>query len=83
MSNNFIIDVHPKMSNVWIAAGGNAEGFKQCPVIGEYVSGRVVGIEGDPALKTAFKIPEKDYPPPTPADSTRRPPPPSTFQDQE
>jgi glycine/D-amino acid oxidase-like deaminating enzyme len=83
VSNNFIIDVHPKMLNVWIAAGGNAEGFKQCPVIGEYVSGRVVGIEGDPALKTAFKIPEKDYPPPTPADSTRRPPPPSTFQDQE
>lgn len=26
-SSNFIIDVHPQMSNAWIVAGGNAEGF--------------------------------------------------------
>ena len=30
-SGNFIIDKHPQWSNVWIAAGGNAEGFKFAP----------------------------------------------------
>jgi len=76
VSGNFIIDKHPQMSNVWIAAGGNAEGFKFSPKIGDYVAQRVMGIEGDPAIAKGFKIPEKDYEPPappgTPADSTRR-----------
>ena len=75
VSGNFIIDKHPQMSNVWIAAGGNAEGFKFSPKIGDYVAQRVMGIEGDPAIAKGFKIPEKDYDPPTPpgtpADSTR------------
>lgn len=76
-SGNFVIDKHPAMSNVWIAAGGNAEGFKQCPVIGEYVAQRVMGIEGEARVAKGFRIPEKDYDPPAPpADSTRRPPPP-------
>jgi glycine/D-amino acid oxidase-like deaminating enzyme len=79
VSGNFIIDKHPQMSNVWIAAGGNAEGFKFSPKIGDYVAQRVMGIEGDPAIAKGFKIPEKDYDPPappgTPADSTRRRPP--------
>jgi glycine/D-amino acid oxidase-like deaminating enzyme len=76
-SSNFIIDVHPQMSNAWIVAGGNAEGFKFSPVIGEYAAQRVMGIEGDPAVAKVFRIPEKDYDPPapaTPADSTRRAP---------
>ena len=76
VSGNFIIDKHPQMSNVWIAAGGNAEGFKFSPKIGDYVAQRVMGIEGDPAIAKGFRIPEKDYEPPTPpgtpADSTRR-----------
>jgi glycine/D-amino acid oxidase-like deaminating enzyme len=76
VSSNFIIDKHPKMSNVWIAAGGNAEGFKFSPKIGDYVAQRVMGIEGDAAIAKGFRIPEKDYEPPappgTPADSTRR-----------
>lgn len=78
-SSNFIIDKHPDMSNVWIAAGGNAEGFKMAPVIGEYVSQRVLGVEGDPNVAKSFRIPEKDYDPPAPpappADSTKKPPP--------
>ncbi len=77
-SGNFIIDKHPQMSNVWIAAGGNAEGFKFSPVIGEYVAQRVMGIEGDPNIAKGFRIPEKEYDPPAPpgqpADSTRRAP---------
>jgi glycine/D-amino acid oxidase-like deaminating enzyme len=85
-SGNFIIDIHPTMANAWIVAGGNAEGFKFCPVIGEYAAQRVMGIEGDAAVAKSFRIPEKEYePPPTPAqqdsirkanqaDSTRRTP---------
>jgi glycine/D-amino acid oxidase-like deaminating enzyme len=76
-SGNFIIDKHPQMANAWIVAGGNAEGFKFSPVIGEYAAQRVLGTEGDPVIAKGFRIPEKEYdPPPAPADSTRRVPPP-------
>ena len=54
-SGNFIIDMHPQMSNAWIVAGGNAEGFKFSPVIGEYAAQRVMGIEGDPAIAKGFQ----------------------------
>jgi glycine/D-amino acid oxidase-like deaminating enzyme len=75
-SSNFIIDIHPAMSNSWIVAGGNAEGFKFSPVVGEYAAQRIMGIEGDPEIAKVFRIPEKEYEPPkpAPADSTRRPP---------
>jgi len=63
-SGNFIIDIHPQMANAWIVSGGNAEGFKFSPKIGEYAAQRVMGIEGDPAIAKAFRIPEKDYDPP-------------------
>ncbi len=70
-SGNFIIDRHPKMSNVLIGAGGNAEGAKFAPTVGEYIAQRAMGIEGDPAVAKSFRIPEKDYePPPQPGDST-------------
>jgi hypothetical protein len=50
-----------------------------CPVIGEYAANRITGIDGDPALVKAFKIPSKEFEPPpppkpaTPADSARKP----------
>ncbi len=75
-SGDYIVDIHPAMSNCWIVAGGNSEGFKMCPKIGAYASSRILGVEGDPKLVKAFKIPPMEYPPPapvTPADSTRRP----------
>jgi glycine/D-amino acid oxidase-like deaminating enzyme len=78
-SANFIIDKHPQWGNVWIAAGGNAEGFKFGPKIGDYVAQRVMGVPGDANIDKLFKIPEKDYDPPAPpaqpGDSTRRTPP--------
>ncbi|MEP7001693.1 MAG: FAD-binding oxidoreductase [bacterium] len=78
-SGNFIIDQHPQMSNAWIVAGGNAEGFKFSPVVGEYAAQRVMGNEGDPTIANVFRIPEKEFepiPPPAaaPADSTRKAP---------
>jgi sarcosine oxidase len=66
-SGSFIIDRHPTWSNAWIAAGGNAEGFKFAPVVGEYAARRVLGVETDPAVDALFRIPEKDFEPPAPA----------------
>jgi glycine/D-amino acid oxidase-like deaminating enzyme len=72
-SGNFIFDHHPSWSNVWIAAGGNAEGFKMGPKVGDYMSKRVMGHE-DPQDKL-FTIPDKDYdPPPTATDSAKKAP---------
>ena len=65
------------MSNAWIVAGGNAEGFKFSIKVGEYAAQRVMGIEGDAAIAKGFRIPEKEYDPPAPpaaADSTKRTP---------
>jgi glycine/D-amino acid oxidase-like deaminating enzyme len=62
-SRNFIVDRHPQLANVWIAGGGNAEGFKFGPVIGEYVAKRVLGDEGDPAVASAFRIPTTEFSP--------------------
>ena len=59
------------MANVWIAGGGNAEGFKFGPVVGEYVAQRALGVEGDPAVARGFRIPAKEFDPPTAADSAR------------
>ena len=56
-SGNFIIDRYPGFSNVWVAGGGTAEGFKFGPVVGEYVAKRVLGIEDDPSLAKAFALP--------------------------
>ncbi|HZI40115.1 MAG TPA: FAD-binding oxidoreductase, partial [Gemmatimonadaceae bacterium] len=73
-SGNFIVDQHPQMSNVWIAAGGNAEGFKFGPKIGDYVAQRVLGVWADAAVNQQFRIPEKEFEPPKPAaDSTKKP----------
>lgn len=71
-SGNFIIDHHPHMSNVWIAAGGNAEGFKFGLKIGDYVSQRVMALPTDASIDKTFRIPEKDFEPPAPADTTKK-----------
>jgi glycine/D-amino acid oxidase-like deaminating enzyme len=73
VTRNFIIDTHPEWENVWIAGGGSAEGFKFGPVVGDYTAKRVMGIEGDPAIAKAFRIPKEEFeePPRTAADSAR------------
>lgn len=62
-SRNFVIDRHPNLPNVWIAGGGNAEAFKQGPVLGEYIARRVLGDDGDPAVASQFLIPATEYAP--------------------
>jgi sarcosine oxidase len=56
-SGNFIIDRFPGFSNVWVAGGGTAEGFKFGPVMGEYIAKRVLGLEDDAKLAEAFALP--------------------------
>jgi hypothetical protein len=51
----------PETGNAWIAGLGQAEGFKFGPVIGDYISQRVLGVDGDPALAKAFKLPTEQY----------------------
>jgi glycine/D-amino acid oxidase-like deaminating enzyme len=72
-SDNFIVDTHPEMSNVWLCGSGNAEAFKSGPVIGEYIAQRVLGEVGDPEVAASLKIPPME-PADTAAgaDSTRR-----------
>ena len=55
-TGNFFFDHHPGFDNVWFAGGGSAEGFKFGPVIGKYMSGRVLGTETDPELIEAFRL---------------------------
>ena len=73
VTRNFYVDTHPEWSNVWIAGGGSAEGFKFGPMVGEYVAKRVMGIEGDAAIAKGFRIPKEEFeePPRTAADSAR------------
>ncbi|MEO8000120.1 MAG: FAD-dependent oxidoreductase, partial [Gemmatimonadaceae bacterium] len=62
VNRDFIIDHLPGVDNAWVAGVGQAEGFKFSPVVGEYVAQRVMGIDGDPALIKAFKMPTEEYP---------------------
>lgn len=61
VSRNFIIDTHPDLDNVWLAGGGQAESFKQGPVLGEYIAGRVFGTENDEELNDSFRLLEATF----------------------
>jgi sarcosine oxidase len=51
---HFIIDRHPRASNVWIAGGGSGHGFKMGPAVGEIVASLVLGTsQVDPAFALA------------------------------
>jgi glycine/D-amino acid oxidase-like deaminating enzyme len=60
-SRNFLIDRHPDFDNVWLAGGGQAESFKQGPVLGEYIAGRVFGTENDEELNAGFRLLEEEF----------------------
>jgi glycine/D-amino acid oxidase-like deaminating enzyme len=63
VDRNPIVDRHPGLSNVWIAGGGSAEGFKLGPVIGEYVARRVLNQSTDAELDALFKLKEEKFEP--------------------
>jgi monomeric sarcosine oxidase len=61
-NGDFLIDVHPEISNVWLVGGGSGHGFKHGPAVGEYlvqmISGGAVS-EPRYALATKQKIQER------------------------
>ncbi|HSM60091.1 MAG TPA: FAD-dependent oxidoreductase [Longimicrobiales bacterium] len=61
VDSNFIIDHHRDYDNAWLAGGGSAEAFKQGPVLGEYIAGRVLGAETDPELTESFRLKEEEF----------------------
>ena len=40
---NFIVDRHPGVANVWLVGGGSGHGFKHGPAMGELVAANVLG----------------------------------------
>ena len=54
--DNFLIDRHPDYDNVWIASGGGGHGFKFAPLLGVYVSDRVLGRPTEPEIDQLFKM---------------------------
>lgn len=54
--NHFVIDRHPDYDNVWIASGGGGHGFKFGPLLGEYISDRVLGRRTDPDIDQLFQL---------------------------
>ncbi len=44
---HFIIDRHPRASNIWIVGGGSGHGFKMGPTVGETVAALVLS-DGTP-----------------------------------
>ena len=61
-NGDFLIDVHPEMSNVWLVGGGSGHGFKHGPAVGEYVVKMVSGggpAEPRYALATKQKVQQR------------------------
>jgi glycine/D-amino acid oxidase-like deaminating enzyme len=40
---NLILDRHPEWENVWIAGGGSGHGFKLGPMVGKYMTAKILG----------------------------------------
>ena len=55
-NGDFLIDRHPKHSNVWLVGGGSGHGFKHGPALGAYVADRITkGGETDAKFSLATK----------------------------
>lgn len=55
-NGEFLIDRHPRFQNVWLVGGGSGHAFKHGPVLGEYVSAKIVkGGEADSVFRLAAK----------------------------
>jgi monomeric sarcosine oxidase len=55
-NGDFLIDRHPRHSNVWLVGGGSGHGFKHGPALGAYVADRITkGGATDPKFSLATK----------------------------
>jgi len=57
-NGDFLIDMHPKMENVWLVGGGSGHGFKHGPVVGEYVAQMIFG-KGNPEWRFSLASKER------------------------
>lgn len=55
-NGDFLIDRHPQLEDVWIVGGGSGHGFKHGPVVGEYVTARILdNAAAEPRFSLATK----------------------------
>jgi sarcosine oxidase len=54
---DWLIDLHPAYENLWMAGGGNAEGFKFGPTVGELIASRVMADGRFAELEPEFRLP--------------------------
>jgi glycine/D-amino acid oxidase-like deaminating enzyme len=55
-NGDFLIDVHPALSNVLLLGGGSGHGFKHGPEVGRYAASRLLGaIKEEPRFSLATK----------------------------
>jgi sarcosine oxidase len=55
-NGDFLIDFHPRWSNVLLVGGGSGHGFKHGPEVGRYAAGRLTGsIKPEPRFSLASK----------------------------
>ncbi len=59
-NGDFLIDRHPRWSNVWFAGGGSGHGFKHGPACGEYLARQLMeGGHAEPRFSLASKATEQ------------------------
>ena len=55
-NGDFLIDRHPQLEDIWIVGGGSGHGFKHGPVVGEYVTARILdNAAAEPRFSLATK----------------------------
>ena len=55
-NGDFLIDFHPRISNVLLVGGGSGHGFKHGPEVGRYAAGRLLGsVKPEPRFSLASK----------------------------
>ena len=55
-NGDFLIDLHPRLSNVLLVGGGSGHGFKHGPEVGRYAAGRLLGsAKAEPRFSLATK----------------------------
>jgi glycine/D-amino acid oxidase-like deaminating enzyme len=55
-NGDFLIDLHPRLSNVLLVGGGSGHGFKHGPEVGRYAAARLTGsIKPEPRFSLATK----------------------------
>lgn len=55
-NGDFLIDFHPRLSNVLLVGGGSGHGFKHGPEVGRYAAARLLGLgKAEPRFSLATK----------------------------